>query len=76
MTFLLPIDVGLDGLVGEELAGRHLLERRCVEDEVGAGDGVRDAVVVADVTDEELAPVGRRAADACRPAWPRRGSGC
>ena len=66
-------DVGLHGLVGEELARRHLLERRGVEDEVGADDGVCDAVVVTDVADEELAPASRRGAGASRPAWPRRG---
>jgi hypothetical protein len=46
-------DVGLDGLVREELTGGHLLERGGVEDEVGADHCAFDALVVSDVTDEE-----------------------
>ena len=39
---------------GEELAGRHLLEGRCVEDIVSAGNGAAAGLEAADVSDIEF----------------------
>ena len=47
-------DVGLDGLHGEELAGRDLLQGGGVEDVVNTGHCVTDGLGVADITDVEL----------------------
>ena len=51
-------DVGLDGLHGEELAGRNLLQRGSVEDVVNTGHSVTDGLGVADITDVELDLLG------------------
>ncbi len=56
MTFLLPMTLVLTAWSGKNSQDGHLLEGGRVEDEVGAATAVRDAVVVADVTDEELHP--------------------
>ena len=47
-------DVGLNGLHGEELAGRNLLQSSSVEDVVNTGHGVTDGLGVADIADVEL----------------------
>mgnify|MGYP000022438086 CR=1 FL=1 len=47
-------DVGLNGLHGEELAGRDLLQSSSVEDVVNTGHGVTDGLGVADIADVEL----------------------
>ena len=47
-------DVGADGLHREELAGRHLLERRRVENIVHAGHGVPHRLRVAHIADVEF----------------------
>ena len=51
-------DIGLDGLHGEELAGRNLLQSSSVEDVVHAGHGVLDGLGVADIADVELDLLG------------------
>ena len=51
-------DVGLDGLHGEELAGRNLFQSGSVEDVVNTGHGVTDRLGVADITDVELDLLG------------------
>ncbi|MCY1294044.1 hypothetical protein D9M70_433230 [compost metagenome] len=47
-------DVGLDRFHRIELAGRHLLQCRRMEDVVHADHGIRQAVVIAYVSNEEL----------------------
>jgi len=47
-------DVGLDGLHGEELAGRNLFQCGGVENVVNTGHCVTDGLRVADITDVEL----------------------
>ena len=47
-------DVGLDGLHGEELAGRNLLQSSSMEDVVNTGHCVTDGLRVADIADVEL----------------------
>ena len=47
-------DVGLNGLHGEELAGRDLLQSSSVEDVVNTGHSVTDGLRVADIADVEL----------------------
>ena len=47
-------DVGLDGLHGEELAGRNLFQSGSVEDVVNTGHCVTDGLRVADIADVEL----------------------
>ena len=51
-------DVGLDGLHGEELAGRNLLQSSSMEDVINTGHGVTDRLGVADITDVELDLLG------------------
>ena len=51
-------DVGLDGLHGEELAGRNLLQGSSVEDVVNTGHCVTDGLRIADITDVELDLLG------------------
>jgi len=51
-------DIGLDRLHGEELAARHLLERRRVEDVVHARHHVTARLEIAHVADIELDLVG------------------
>ena len=51
-------DVGLDGLHGEELAGRNLFQSGSVEDVVNTGHCVTDRLGVADITDVELDLLG------------------
>ena len=46
--------VGRDRLLGEVLAGRYLLERSGVDDDVGVADRTHDVAVVADVADAKL----------------------
>ena len=46
-------DVRLDRLEGKILAGRHLLQGRCIEDDVRFADRDRDARVIADIADPE-----------------------
>lgn len=46
--------IGLDRLKRKELAGGHLLERRCVEDVVHAIHGVFDRSQIADIANEKL----------------------
>ena len=47
-------DVGLNGLHGEELAGRNLLQSGSVEDVINTGHGILDRLRVADLADVEL----------------------
>ena len=47
-------DVGLNGLHGEELAGRNLLQSSSVEDVVNTGHSVTDGLGIADIADVEL----------------------
>ena len=47
-------DVGLDGLHGEELAGRNLLQSGSVENVVNTGHGILDRLGIADITNVEL----------------------
>ena len=47
-------DVGLDGLHGEELAGRHLLQSGCMEDVVNTRHSILDRLRIADITDVKL----------------------
>ena len=51
-------DVGLNGLHGEELAGRNLLQSSSVEDVVNTGHGVTDGLGIADIADVELHLLG------------------
>ena len=51
-------DVGAHGLHGEELAGRHLLERCGMKDVVHARHGVTDGLGIADITDVKLHLLG------------------
>ena len=51
-------DVGLNGLHGEELAGRNLLQCSSMENVVNAGHCVTDGLGVADITDVELDLLG------------------
>jgi hypothetical protein len=51
-------DVGLDGLHGEELAGRNLFQSGSVEDVVNTGHCVTDGLRVADITDVKLDLLG------------------
>jgi len=51
-------DVGLDGLHGEELAGRNLLQSSSMEDVVNTGHCVTDGLRIADITDVELDLLG------------------
>ena len=50
-------DVRLDGLERVVLAGRHLLQRGGVDDDVDAAHRAREARQVADVADEVAQPV-------------------
>ena len=54
MTFSAPLDVRAHRLHRIELAGRHLLQRRCMENVIGAPQRIVHAVVLADITDVEL----------------------
>ena len=47
-------DVGLDGLHGEELAGRHLLQSGSMEDVINTRHSVTDGLGIADIADVEL----------------------
>ena len=47
-------DVGAHGLHGEELAGGHLLQGRCVKDEVHSPEGRGDGPVIPYIADIEL----------------------
>ena len=51
-------DVGLDGLHGEEFAGRNLFQSGSVENVVNTGHCVTDGLGVADITDVELDLLG------------------
>ena len=51
-------DVGLNGLHGEELTGRNLLQSSSVEDVVNTGHGITDRLRIADITDVELHLLG------------------
>ena len=51
-------DVGLDGLHGEELAGRNLLQSSSMEDVINTGHGILDGLGIADITDVELHLLG------------------
>ena len=51
-------DVGAHGLHGEELTGRHLFERRGVEDVVHARHGIANRLRIAHVADVELDLLG------------------
>ena len=47
-------DVGLNGLHGEELAGRNLFQSGSVEDVVNTGHSILDGLRVADIADVKL----------------------
>ena len=47
-------DVGLDGLHGEELAGRNLLQSSSMEDVINTRHSITDRLRIADITDVEL----------------------
>ena len=51
-------DVGLDGLHGEELAGRNLLQSSSMEDVINTGHCVTDRLRIADIADIELHLLG------------------
>ena len=51
-------DVGLNGLHGEELAGRNLLQSSSMEDVINTGHCVTDRLRIADIADIELYLLG------------------
>ena len=51
-------DVGLDGLHGEELAGRDLLQSSSMEDVINTRHSVTDRLRIADIPDVELYLLG------------------
>ena len=51
---LRTFDVGANGLVGEVLTRRNLLQRRCIEDDVSLAADRCNAVEVANVANNEL----------------------
>ena len=52
-------DIGAHRLHGEELAGRHLLQRRCVENVVHAGHSIPQALRIPHIADVEFHLVGK-----------------